>query len=189
MCPPMRARWRHLANTIELVHPSADWSPQPKRQMDRFQPFLHSLWHKVPILYNGRPYPPEVPFSMGDLDLPCNTWCFGPMWAHNRNGTSIDSAMFAQMTAECPYMVCLFCPQNCSFPCWHLDPCNTLFIGPTRVRNANGNLIISAPFAGLTSVTDWQITLKHSTCLYKLTLNYNTNPNPTNPNPNPNSKP
>jgi len=64
-----------------------------------------------------------------------------------------------------------------------------LFIGPTRVRNANGNLIVSAPFAGLTSVTDGQITLKHSTCLYKLTLNYNTNPNPTNPNPNPNSKP
>jgi len=30
--------------------------------------------------------------------------------------------------------------------------CNTWFIGPTRVRNANGNLIVS----GLTSVTDWQ---------------------------------
>ena len=37
------------------------------------QLFLHSLQHKVPILYNGRPYPPEVPFPTGDLDLPCNT--------------------------------------------------------------------------------------------------------------------
>jgi len=34
------------------------------------QVFLHSLRHKVPILYNGRPYPPEVPFPTGDLDLP-----------------------------------------------------------------------------------------------------------------------
>ena len=31
---------------------------------------------------------------------------------------------------------------------------NTWFIGPTRVRNADGNLIVSAVFAGLTSVTD-----------------------------------
>jgi len=85
------------------------------------QLFLHSLRHKVPLLYNGRPYPPELPFPSGDLDLPCNTWCFGPMRDHNRNGTSIGSAVFAQMTAECPYMVCLFRPQNCSFPCWHLD--------------------------------------------------------------------
>ena len=31
----MRAYWPHLANTLELVHPSAHWSPQPKRQIDR----------------------------------------------------------------------------------------------------------------------------------------------------------
>jgi len=31
--------------------------------------------------------------------------------------------------------------------------CNTWFIGPTRVWNTNGNLIVSAVFAGLTSVT------------------------------------
>jgi len=68
------------------------------------QPFLHSLRQKVHILYNGRPYPPELPLPMGDLDLPCNTWCFGPMRAHNPNGTSIGSAIFAQMTAECPYI-------------------------------------------------------------------------------------
>jgi len=66
---------------------------------------LHSLWQKVPILYNGRPYPPELPLPMGDLDLPCNTWCFRPMRVHNPNGTSIGSAVFAQMTAECLYTV------------------------------------------------------------------------------------
>jgi len=34
---------------------------------------------------------------------PSNTWFFGPIWAHNPNGISIDSAVFAQGTAECPY--------------------------------------------------------------------------------------
>jgi len=32
MCPPMRVHWRHLANTIELVLPSAHSSPQPQRK-------------------------------------------------------------------------------------------------------------------------------------------------------------
>ena len=30
-------------------------------------------------LQHGRPYPPELPRPMEDLDLPCNTWCFGPI--------------------------------------------------------------------------------------------------------------
>ena len=67
------------------------------------QPFLHSLRQKVPMLYNKRPYQLELPLPMGDLDVPCNTWCFGPMRAHNPNDTSIGSAVFAQITAECPY--------------------------------------------------------------------------------------
>jgi len=51
----------------------------------------------------GHPYSPELPLSMGDLDLPCNTWCFRPIRVHNPNGTSIGSAVFAQMTAGCLY--------------------------------------------------------------------------------------
>jgi len=67
------------------------------------QSFLHSLRQKVPILYNGRPYPPEMLLPMGDLDLPSNTWCFQPIRVHNPNGTLIGSAVFAQMTVECLY--------------------------------------------------------------------------------------
>ena len=37
---------------------------------------------------------------------------------------------------------------------WTSFKLNTWFIGPTRVRNANDNLIVSALLAGLTSVTD-----------------------------------
>ena len=91
-CPSIRAHWCHLANTIELVHPSAQSSPQPKRY---------------------------------------------------------SSSVFAQMTAECLYIL----QQFACFPLT-IAPSyvgiwisfNMWFIGPTRVRNANGNLIVSAVF-------------------------------------------
>jgi len=65
--PPTTAHWRHLANTIELVLPSAHSSPQPKRQLDRFSRFC-TAYGGVSILYNGRPSPPKLPLAMGDLD-------------------------------------------------------------------------------------------------------------------------
>jgi len=75
MCPLMRAHWRHLANMIELVLPSAH--PESTTQMANrlVQPFLRSSRQKVFILYNGHPFPPKLPLLMGesaDLD-PCLT--------------------------------------------------------------------------------------------------------------------
>jgi len=81
------------------------------------------------------------------------------MRAHNPNGTSIGSAVFAQMTEECPYTLQWFACFPLKIAPSHVGirtSCNTWFIGPIRVRNPNGNLIISALFAGLTSVTYWQ---------------------------------
>jgi len=81
------------------------------------------------------------------------------MRAHNPNGTSIGSAVFAQMTAECLYTLQWFACFPLNFAPSHdgvWTSCNTRFIGPTQVRNQNGNLIVSAVFAGLTSVTDCQ---------------------------------
>ena len=74
----MRAHWRHLANTIELVHPSAHSSPQPKRQMDRFSRFCTAYGTKC--LY----------FTMGALihqncPLPAGIWTSHvTLWAHAR---------------------------------------------------------------------------------------------------------
>jgi len=58
---------------------------------------LHSLRQKVPILYNGRPYPPKLPLRMEDLDLPipCNMWCFPPIPLpsnrhHRSNGDCLE---------------------------------------------------------------------------------------------------
>jgi len=78
------------------------------------------------------------------------------MRVHNPNGTSIGSVVFAQMTAECLYTLQWFARLPLKIAPFHVGiwtSCNTWFIGPTRVRNANGNLIVSAVFAGLTSVT------------------------------------
>jgi len=62
----MWAHWRHLADTIELVLPSAHPSPQPKRLMDRFSRFCTaSSRQKVPVLYNRRRTPQNCPFSWG----------------------------------------------------------------------------------------------------------------------------
>jgi len=81
------------------------------------------------------------------------------MRAYDPNGTSIGSAVFAQMTAECLYSIVFnglpvsplkIAPSHVGI--WTSR--NTWFMGSTRVRNANGNSTVSAVFVGLTSVTD-----------------------------------
>jgi len=90
------------------------------------QSFLHSLWQKVPILYR------IAPSMAGHLDLSCNTWCFRPIWVHNPNGTSIGSAVFAQMAAECLYTLQWFA----CFPSKLLLP--MLASGPHLIRGSLG---------------------------------------------------
>jgi len=83
----------------------------------------------------------------------------GLIGAHNPNRMPIGSAIFAQMTAECPYTLQWDAPFPLKIAPSHGEsgpPCNTWFPGPTRVTNPNGISIVSAVFAGLTSVTDRQ---------------------------------
>jgi len=147
-CPSIRAHWWHLTNTIELVHPSAHSSPQSKRQMDRFSCAKTAkpiqLTTESDYTLQWAPLSTIIAASHRDLDLPCNTWCFQPMGAHDPNGTSIGSAVFAQMTAECLYSLQWFACFPFKIGPFPWTSCNTWFIGPTRVRNANGNLIVSA---------------------------------------------
>jgi len=102
------------------------------------------------------PLSTRIAASHGDLDRPCNTWCFRPVRAHNPNGTSIGSAVFAQMTAECLHTLQWFA----CFP--SKMPLPMLASGPYVIRGSLGPpkygkyLIVSAVFAGLTSVTHWQ---------------------------------
>jgi len=96
--------------------------------------------------------------SLSTSGSPSNTWFLRPIQAHNPNGISIGSAIFAQVTGECPtlYNGTPLSPRNCPFPWGIWTPANTWFLEPTRVLNPNGISIGGAVFAGLTSVTDRQ---------------------------------
>jgi len=97
--------------------------------------------------------------SLGTCEPPSNTWFPGPtQLVLYPSGISIGSAVFAQMTAKCPYTLQWDdpSPQICPFPWGIWTPSNTWFLGPTRVLSPNGISIGAAGFAGLTSVTDRQ---------------------------------
>ena len=108
----------------------------------------------------GAPIHQNCPFPWGIWTSHVTHDAFGPCES-NPNDTSIGSVVFAQMTARSVSILYLFACFPLKIAPSHVGirtSCNTrfIFIGPTRVRNANGNLIVSAVFAGLTSVTDWQ---------------------------------
>jgi len=93
MCPPVRAHWRHLANTSKLVLPSAHPSPQPKRQIDRFSHFCTPHGWKSLYFTMGATFPKNYPWGIW---TPCNTWYFGPIRVLNPKGISIGSAFFCR---------------------------------------------------------------------------------------------
>jgi len=155
---PKWAHWRHLANTIELVFPSAHPSPQPKQQIERFSRLCTAYCRKS-LLYNGRPCPPKIAHSHGGFEPPSSRWFPGASRILNPNGISIGLAVFALMTAECPYKLTLEPPLSPRIAPSHGrsgPPSSTWFPGATRVLNPNGISIGSAVFAGLTNVTDRQ---------------------------------
>ena len=76
------------------------------------QPFLHSSrQNDVGHPQACQPFPCRI-------WTPSNTWFLGPTRAHNPNGISIGSAVFAQLAAERPYTLqwAAVYPQNYPFP-------------------------------------------------------------------------
>jgi len=121
------------------------------------QLFLHSLRQKVPILYNGRPCPLELPLPMGIGTSHVTHDAFGPCESITQMAPrSVQSSLhrwprsvyISQWFACFPLKIA---PSHVGI--W--TSCNTWFTGHTRVRIANGNLIVSAVFAGLTSCHLW----------------------------------
>ena len=67
---------------------------------------------------------------------PSNTWFVRSIRDHNLS-ILIGLAVFARMTAECPYTLqwgAPFSPQNCPFPWGSEPPSNTWFSGPTWIK-------------------------------------------------------
>ena len=158
MCPLLWAHSScHLENMIEHVLPSAHPSPQPNGKS--ISSAVCTVDGRKSLYFGmGDPFPQKFPLSWG-IWTPSNLWFLGSVWAENPNSIMIGSAIFAQMTAECSYTLqwnAPFPPQNCPFP-WGRGPHLIRFPGSTRVLNPRHPNQFSCFFAGLTSVTDWQI--------------------------------
>ena len=63
-------------------------------------------------LYNGTLLSTKLAPSHGGSGAPSSTLFFGPIRAHNPTGITIGLAVFAQMTAKCPYTL----QRDASFP-------------------------------------------------------------------------
>jgi len=75
-------RWRHLANVIKLVLPSAHPSPQPKRQINRFSCFCTAHGRKSLYFTMGNRFSKIAPSNRGTLTPP-NSWFPVPFWAQS----------------------------------------------------------------------------------------------------------
>jgi len=112
-----------MANTIELVHPSAHSSPQSKRQMDRFSRFAQLTAESAYTLQ----------WALLSIRIASSHGGSGhPMWhvmlsAHASPQPKRHLDRFSRLCTDDRgvsllfTMVYLFPPQNCPFPCWHLD--------------------------------------------------------------------
>ena len=93
MCPPISSHWRHLANTIELLHPSAHLSPQSKRQIDRFSRFCTAACRVSLYFTMVRPFLPQnCPFPWG--------WGSGPHVIHASLGPAESSTQTATRSRQ-----------------------------------------------------------------------------------------
>jgi len=80
MCRPMWAHWRQLANTIELMLPSAHPSPQPKRSAVSAQ-----LMAESPYTLQWVTLSPRIAPCYGGSGSPSNSWFLWWVQACNPN--------------------------------------------------------------------------------------------------------
>ena len=113
---------------------------------------------RVAILHNG------PPISSYKCPFPWGIWTYlthgflGPPKS-STNGISIGSAVFAQLTAECPYTLQWASPSLLkTVPPYRRSepPSNIWFLRPTWALNPSSISIDWAIFVGLATVTDWQ---------------------------------
>ena len=93
-CGHIGATWRIRLNLCFLRPACVESKTQTANRS--VQLFLHSLGQKDPIFCNGQPFPKNCPFPWGS-GLPSDTRFLGPIQAHNPDGISIGSAVFADV--------------------------------------------------------------------------------------------
>jgi len=110
---------------------------------------------KILMLCSGPDTPLKalLPVRLGTSAPPSNTWFPSLTRLNVPNSISIGSAVFAELTAERPYMGHPFPSKLAPFYGEIWTASNTWFLGPIRALNTNGISIGSAVFAQLTAVS------------------------------------
>ena len=88
-----------------------------------------------PVIANCVPKLVAMAMSLSSYGPPSNTWFLRPMRPQNPNGIPIGSAVFAQTTVECPYILQWDAhspPKICPFTWGIWTPSNTWFPGPPK---------------------------------------------------------
>ena len=129
-------------------------------------PPLYTWLQSIPIIYNGRLFPPKLPLPMGDLDAHLTHDSFGPYEPTTQTASRSVQPFLHRWPQSVPILyngmpLSIIKIAPCHGEIW--TPSNTRFPRPTQVLNPNGILIGLAVFAGLTIVidrpTDQQTTL------------------------------
>jgi len=151
MCPPyghIGATWPILLNLC-FLQPTRVYNPNGKSigsaisaQLTAESIYALLLWANVS---------PKLPFH-GGSGTPSNTWFLGPIRTHIPNGISIGSAVFAQMTAGCPYTLQWDAPSPLKIASSHGGSVTWAQPSPQPKRHLDR----FSRFAGLISVTDRQ---------------------------------
>jgi len=134
--------------------PWAHPSPNPKQHLDQFSRFCTDHIRVLLYFTTGCPFPLKISSSHGGSGPSSSTRFLGPIRAHNTNDISIGSAIFAQMTAECPYTLQWDAPFPLKIASSHGDLHHQQihgFLGPLTASQS------VQPFSqGYISVTDRQ---------------------------------
>jgi len=130
-------------------------SPQSKWQIDWFSHFC-TAHSKVSLGTPGYVLSPNnCPFPQG-IWAPYNTCFLGPTRVHNPNGTSISSAVFAQLTSVSSGMSGhALLPQNCPFPWENCNVSSMWFLGFTRLSISIGSTIFAQMTAECPYTLQW----------------------------------
>jgi len=123
------------------------------------QLFLHSLRQKLPILYNGHPCPPELPFPMGIWTSHVTHDAFGPCESTTQTAPrSVQSSLHRwPRSVSILYNGLPVSLSKLPLPMLASGPhviCGSL--GPPESRTQMATWSFQPVFAGLTNVTDWQ---------------------------------
>jgi len=152
MCPHGRAHWRHLANTIELVLPSAHPVHNPNGKSIGSALFAQ-LTAESPYTLK-RALPPKLPLLVGELD----PRLIHDSLSHTEPKVQTASRSVHLFSHRWPHSVPILYSggpfaAKLPIPTGIWAPSNTRFLGPIRAHKSNGISIGSSVFAQMTAVS------------------------------------